>query len=247
MDKEIVRELQETCFEVFETVIPLLKMGMSEFDLAEIIRRELRKRGIIDFWYDVPIFVLFGQRRFLDIASENYPTKSPHKDTYLKSGEPIYIDIHPQDHATKIWGDWNSMLVFHPRKGIDDEQVAFLEEIREIQREGFSHLRSTMTAADVAKYYLNEFEKHAIVLSDVRNNVGHSMHSGPKLPEKRLFLEKKVNKQLGSKIYAIEPGGYRNKKSSEGIVVGRFEECVFIPKEGKTIILGSQKLLPLIA
>jgi hypothetical protein len=243
---QIVSHLQQMCWEIFATSVQVLKTGISEYDYAELLRKEFKKKKIVSFWYDVPIFVLFGTTRFLDIASKDYQIKSPHKSVFLQEGDPIYIDFHPQDADTKLWGDWNSMVVFHPRVGRDDEQIAFLEEVRDIQRKGFLHLRATMNASDIANYYVNEFEKHDIILSDVRNNVGHSMHSGPKLPEKRLFLENGMQKPLGDEIYAIEPGGYRKKRLGKGIVVGRFEECVLVTQREPAIILGSQKLLPLV-
>ena len=63
------------------------------------------------------------------------------------------------DTKTKIWGDWSSTVVFHPRRGIDDEQVAFLKEFRGIQRNGIAHITSETTGAEVAIYYLMRITK----------------------------------------------------------------------------------------
>lgn len=242
----IITNLQMGCYEAYSNIVSRLQQGINELEVEKLIRLEMAKKGITEYWYDVPIIVTFGTKRFLDIANKDYAIKRPKLDVHLQVGDPIYIDIHPQDTKTKLWGDWNSMSVFNPRKGVDDEQVSFLDEVRTIQREGIERLRSDMTASDIASFYFTEFEKRSVVLSDARNNVGHSMHAGPKLPEKRTFLEKGFQKILGEGIYAIEPGGYRAKKSGDGIVVARFEECVYIPEEGKSKLLGILEELPLV-
>jgi Xaa-Pro aminopeptidase len=247
-DKIIITDkLQTACYEAFSSIVAKLQSGMSELEIAKKIREALKQKKISEYWYDVPIFVIIGADRFFDIAKRNYPAKSPHPDIFLQEGDPIYIDIHPRDTTTKIWGDWNSMVVFRPGSETDEEQVSFLEEVRKIHRKGIEKFNSCMTAADVAEYYFSEFEKRTITLSDVRNNVGHSMHSGPKLPEKRTFLEKGNNTVLSEGIYAIEPGGYRKKKSGKGFVIGRFEDAIYIPKSGNAKLLGKSELLPLVS
>jgi Xaa-Pro aminopeptidase len=241
----ITTSLQSACYESFAAVMTKLEIGMSETKIADLLHKEMTEKGINEYWYDVPIFALIGADRFFEIANKDYKAKSPHKNVYLQVGDPVYIDIHPQDTVKKIWGDWNSMLVFRAREGIDDEELAFLEEIRDIQRKSFSLLNAQMTAADVAIHFITEYEKRNITLSDVRNTVGHSMHYGPKLPEKRIFLEKNNNTVLGEGLFAIEPGGYRKKNSGKGYLVGRFEEVVFIPKNGNARLLGIDKPLAL--
>jgi Xaa-Pro aminopeptidase len=243
----ITAKLQSACYEAFFSVVSKLQVGMSESEIAKMVRDAMAQKGITEYWYDVPIFTLIGVDRFFSIAKNDYGTKSPQAEKKLHEGDPIYIDIHPQDTKTKIWGDWNSMLVFHPRSGIDEEQIAFLDEVRTIQRKGIEKLTSSMTAADIANYFFTEFAERNIILTDVRNTVGHSMHSGSKLPEKRTFLEKGNHQVLGEGLYAIEPGGYRKRKSGEGFVVGRFEDCVYIPKSGNARLLGKTGFLPLVS
>src|SRR3989344_4764261 len=123
---KIVSELQKKSADVFKVVARSLQVGMSEADIAKLIRTEYEKRGVVDFWYDVPIIVLVGVQRFIKAANSDYTTKSPSASYTLSEGDTLYVDLHPRDSRTELWGDWNTMAVFHPRKDIDDEQVNFL-------------------------------------------------------------------------------------------------------------------------
>ncbi len=69
------------------------------------------------------------------------------------------------------------------------------------------------------------------------NNVGHSIHAGPKIKAQRIWLDEDNNAPLGEGIFTIEPGGFRNKKEGIGIVVGRFEDCIYISPDGKAVLL----------
>lgn len=244
---QIVSNLQQTASNVFKGVAPFLKVRMNELEIAELIKEEFKKCGIIDFWYNVPIIVLIGTERFMTGANSDYAAKNPSKNCLLKKGDVIYIDMHPQDSETGLWGDWNTMVVFQPRKGTDDEQVTFLEEMREIHREGISKLTPNMMGADIMSYYLDAYKNNGITpILGEKPDIGHTIHEGLKVNAHRLLLNTENTTPIGGYIYAIEPAGSRPKKSGDGIVVGRFEECVYIPKEGNSVLLGSQELLPLV-
>lgn len=243
---KVVSELQKQSVNVFKEVSQSLRVGMSEQDIAALIKAKYEKRGIIDFWYDVPIIVLIGVERFLDAANADYTTKSPSASHVLNEGDMLYVDLHPRDSKTGLWGDWDTMAIFQPRKGIDDEQVAFLEEIREIHRDGIAKLTPNMTGADVVNYYLEEYKKRGInLIIGEKPDVGHTIHEGKKTDTKRLLLTAENTTPISGYVYAIEPGGARQKKSGARVVVGRFEESVYIPKDSPAIILGSQELLPM--
>lgn len=242
-----VSQLQQASANVFKNVVFSLKVGMSELEIAELLKLEFKNRNISEFWYDVPIIVLIGTQRFITGANSDYATKSPSKEYLLKEGDILYIDMHPQDSKTGLWGDWNSMVIFHPRKGIDDEQVNFLVEMRKIHREGISKFTPTMTGADIMSDYFDAYKNTGITpILGEKPDVGHTIHEGPKVNAHRLLLNMKNNTPIGGYVYAIEPAGFRPKKSGDGIVVGRFEECVYIPKEGNAVLLGSQELLSLV-
>lgn len=244
---EIVSNLQKTSVDVFNTVIQKLEVGLSEADIAELVRIEFEIRGIEEFWYNIPQNVLIGVERFqIGTTSSDYTIKAPSKKVFLNEGSVVFIDISPMDPKTKLWGDWASMAVFHPRKKKDDEQVYFLEEMRAIHRNGITKITSKTTGADVANYYLKIFNQKGITLLDVKNNVGHSLHEGAKNKAQRVWLDQENTNPLGEGVFTVEPGGILQKESRKQILAGRFEECIYIPKEGAAIILGSKELVPLI-
>ena len=244
-----VDRLQKISQDIYLKTITSLATEMTEADIAESVRTEFRKKGINYFWYDVPISVLIGEDRFLTMAEKDYRIKSPSADVKLQRGNTIHIDMDLMD-AEGNWGDFSATSVFQPKSEIDYEKASFLTLIQKIQREGIKHLTSQTTASQVARWYINKFKEENITLLDVRNTVGHSIHSGSKKypdgREKRMFLEEKNETPLGEGVYAIEPGGFRKSIVGNGFVVGRFEDCVYIPPSGKPLILGNYDFLPVV-
>ncbi len=234
---EIVGRLQSACTAVFESVVSNLQAGMSETHVAEMIRNSLRQYGINNYWYDVPIFVLFGANRFKTIATTDYSLKSPTVNSVLTEGSPVYVDIHPMDTETGIWGDWNSMVVFQPRPGLDNEELSFLREMRQLQRNVMAQITAETTGAEVLQACAEAFQQTNTTLQDSRNNVGHSMHDGPKVKANRVWLDQENVAPLGEGIFAVEPGGIRTGKNGETLVA-RFEDCIYIPKTGHARVLG---------
>lgn len=243
----IVSNLQQISADVFKKATTSLQVGMSEVDIANLVKLEFRKKGIEEFWYDIPQNVLIGVERFKEgTTTTDYEIKKPSKDIFLKEDLPVFVDLSPVDPQTKQWGDWSSTVVFHPKQVRDNEQLTFLEELRQIHRQGITLITSKTTGSEVINHYLKEFNKRGITLLDVRNNVGHSIHAGSKNQAQRIWLDNNNKNQFGEGIYAIEVGGFRiGKKGKRKTVVGRFEECIYIPKEGSAILLGSNELISL--
>jgi hypothetical protein len=103
-----------------------------------------------------------------------------------------------------------------------------------------------MTGAAIMQWYLDTYKKRGIIpLLAEKPDMGHTIHKGAKVDAKRLLITPENTSLLGGSLYAVEPAGYREKKSKDGIVVARFEECVSIPKVGASYRLGSKELVPL--
>lgn len=244
-DVAITARLQKLCFDSYVQISSKLKSGMNELDIADKLMKVLSEKGIDEYWYDIPIFVLIGPARFKDMGNSDYVVKSPSPQVLLKEGSIIYIDMHPMDTDSGRWGDWNTMAVFHPSEK-DREQVDFLKLVRDMLHDGIRKISSQWKGSDVFDYYLHRFKENNITLLDARNNVGHSMHARVKEMSDRKYLDRNNQSLLAGGIYAIEPGGFRSRQNGNGIVVGRFEECVFIPEHGNAVLLGYKKLLPLV-
>jgi len=238
---EITDWMQAQCAQAYLTAASSLRPGISETAIAEAIRAQLAQSGIQDFWYDVPIHVLIGIDRFVQLAASDYAVKSPSEHVTLREHMPFFIDIHPR-HESGRWGNFAATGLFRPQ---DDEAVGFLELMQSIQREGIRRLTPDQTGAEVARWFAGRFARHQIEHLDVRANFGHSMGAGLKSKYARLFLDESNDLPIGGGIYGIEPGGLR--RNAAGQVIARFEDCVYIPPDGRpAVILGRQQPVPLV-
>jgi hypothetical protein len=238
---EITDDMQRRCVQAYLTVATSLRAGMSEAAIARALHNELQAHGITDYWYDIPILVLVGVERFMDSVLADYAAKSPSQGITLQAHTPLFIDIHPR-HASGRWGNFAASGVFQPDDG---EQVALLEQMQRIEREGIQHLTAQLTGADVARWFAQQFRQAGIEHLDVRANFGHSMGAGQKGDYQRLFLDETNNTPIGGSIYGIEPGGVRRDSAGRVTAFARFEECVYIPPAGgPAALLGAHDPLP---
>src|SRR5206468_2221143 len=134
---EITTNLQRACNHALVAVTNQLKNGMSEYKIAHDLYGSLEQQGIKEFWYSIPIMVLIGNDRFCKMADENYETKEPSEDVRLDTGQPIFIDIHPRDKASKRWGNFARTIIVDP---IDEEQIKFLALMHQIELDGINNL-----------------------------------------------------------------------------------------------------------
>lgn len=236
-------EMQRQCAHAYVTVASGLRAGMSETEIARALRNELRAAGVTDFWYDIPIVVLVGIPRFMQMILADYGVKSPSEQVALQANTPFFVDIHPR-HASGRWGNFAASGIYRPAGG---EQVAFLEQMQRIHREGIRQLTPRQTGAEVARWFGQLFQQYGIEHLDVRANFGHSMGAGLKSDYQRLFLDEHNDAPIGGYIYGIEPGGVRRSSAGQVIAVARFEDCVYIPPgAGQPVLLGRQEPAPVV-
>lgn len=245
---EKVNNLQNLSYKIYLQTINNIKEGMNEVEIAAIITKLCREKGIENFWYDVSVMVLVGEERFLEMVGD-YQTKSPSDSHCLRSGDTLHIDLTPMDKEG-FWGDFSASCIFQPRTDLDFEKVEFLKLVRKIQRDGIKHITAETACRNITAWYLEKFKDNDITLVDVRNTVGHSMHQGakkfPNGREKRVFLDLNNTNSLKEGIFAIEPGGYRKSRLDKNkIVVGRFEDCIYV-SSGAALLLGHKKEIPYI-
>jgi Metallopeptidase family M24 len=239
----ITTSMQRNCIETYLAVANTLESGMSEADIAERVRQELKNRGYSRYWYTISILVLIGPVRFLQMADPDYSAKNPSKNVFLQEGDTFFIDMHPMHIPSGCWGNFGATGLY--RSVEDFEQITFLNEMQFIQMESIRGFKPEITARDVSVYFQGIFQERAIELVDVRFNIGHAMQRGPKRwTRKSFFLDENNYRPIGNRILGIEPGGKRNRRSGKGIVVARFEQCVYMPENSSPIILGHTGTIP---
>lgn len=240
-----VESLQGKCVISYNELLPLLKEGMSEVEINHILINILQKKDVQSYWYEVGVMVLINESRFRDMQNKDYAFKSPSETIVLKRGDPIFIDFHPMDE-NGIWADFSSMCIYKPSED-DQEKVSYLELVYTIHMEGIRKFKSTMTFADIFKRYQDAYKEHDMEIEDARHTVGHTLDTGSKYDnnkiDKRKFLDIDNHELISDLILAIEPGGCKHNKRNN-ILVGRYEDCVYIPKSGIPIILGRKNKLP---
>ena len=237
---EITRILQEQSINAYRGVTASLRPDLSEKGIAQAIIAELKAAGITEFWYDIPVLVLIGERRIRQLAESGYTQKKPREEIVLRENTLFFIDIHPR-HSSGRWGNFAATGVYEPA---DDQVIAFLKGLQHIQEECIKGLSPTMTGNDVATWFQMRFQQQNIELLDVRHNFGHNMGFGPKNSYQRLFLDEHNSKPIGGQIWGIEPGGIHRHLSNSGVLMGRFEDCVHVPLNGPPSTLGRDSPIP---
>jgi Xaa-Pro aminopeptidase len=235
--------MQRQCVQAYLAVTANLRAGMSEAEIARAVQAELQAAGIADFWYDIPIVVFVGVERFMQSVLADYAVKSPSEHITLQANTPFFVDIHPR-HQTGRWGNFAACGIYQPAGG---EQVELLERMQHTHHEGIARLRAEHTGADVARWFLDQFQANNIEHVDVRANFGHSMGAGSKRDYTRLFLDESNTTAIGGTIYGIEPGGVRRNAAGQVIAFARFEDCVYVPRDDEhPPLLGGHGLLPVV-
>jgi Xaa-Pro aminopeptidase len=239
---QVVSRLQRACATAFTEVMSTLTPGKTEQEIADALRRHLANQGLTQHWYDVPFVVLIGVERFrIGLTTPDYTIKAPSPDVRLEAGLTLHADFSPMDPDTGIWGDWSSTCIFRPTTSAHSQQLAFLETMRRLHRKGITLITAQTTGAEVAEYFLDRFAGLGVQLADVRDNVGHSIHAGPKSQANRTWLDLQNNHPLGPGIFTVEPGGI----TEDDHLVARFEECIHIPESGPATVVDSGPMVPL--
>jgi hypothetical protein len=238
---DITRILQEQTINTYMSVTASLKPNLSEKAIAQAIIAELKAAGVTEFWYDIPILVLIGERRILQLAQTGYTQKKPQEEIILRENTLFFVDIHPR-HSSGRWGNFAATGIYEPA---DDQVITFLKGLQHIQEECIKMLSPTMAGKDVAVWFQKKFQQQNIELLDVRRNFGHNMGFGPKNSYQRLFLDEHNPQPIGGQIWGIEPGGIHRHPSKSGVLIGRFEDCVHVPLNGSPSTLGRDSPIPI--
>lgn len=242
--KEVVEgvdNMLNACLRAYLQVASSLREGMTEHETASLVVEELKGGQVTDFWYDIPVLVLFGTKRFLQMVEPDYAVKRPSVDVKLKPSDPFFIDMHPR-HKGGQWGNFAATGLF---RSANQAEFEFLNLVQAIQQEGIETITAETTGRDLAQWFDNAFMQRDIELLDVRGNYGHSMGQGAKAHYRRLFLDNSNSMPMAGGIYGIEPGGIQRLPDGK-VLVARFEDCVYVSAlSGRAQLLGRTEALPI--
>lgn len=166
---------------------------------------------------------------------------NPHCVGYgpLKAGEPIVLDIFPQDLETGYWGDLTRTVV----KGSPSPAlVRMYQAVKQVQAEALGAIRSGVRSASIHQRVVTGFEKLGFenrltdgiaegFIHGTGHGVGLEIHEGPSLGRSEAVLR-------AGHVVTVEPGLYYTDLG--GI---RIEDTVVVTRQGCDVLATCPKQL----
>ena len=109
--------VQDIALRVLRDIVPFIKSGNKECNVADVCAQLLEQYGAKDCWYhDVPALVLVGERTTLSVSGTDYKPS----DVAIGANDLVTIDLSPMING--FWGDCarsyivNPAVLGHPKK-----------------------------------------------------------------------------------------------------------------------------------
>mgnify|MGYP006432167547 CR=1 FL=1 len=197
---------------LFDLLHTWIEPGLTEEELARILRAELESRGEAQAFCPL---VLFGERTALPHA--------PSGQRIMEEGDPVLVDM-----GVKIAGYCSDLTrMFFCGEG-REELVKLYDLSKQASARAFKQLepgKSVQEVANVAKKFLSE-QGHA---DHLRHGLGHgvglNVHEEP-----RLSVKSGETLEPGM-VVTLEPGIY-----IDGVGGGRIEHMALVTEEGARIL-----------
>jgi methionine aminopeptidase len=196
--------------------------GMSEEDIANLCVNLLELEGITETWYyDVPAFVLAGDRSIISVSGRDY---TPSSDVRLSQGDILTVDLSPSLNGR--WGDcarsfcvgldrYNALI----QDGMDAEH--------ELHRKLLAWVTPDKSFNDLYEYMNEEIAFLGFENLDFAGNLGHSVELSRK---DRIYVESGNLKLLSDvSLFTFEPH-IRKPGSQVGV---KHENIYYFDDEGK--------------
>jgi Xaa-Pro aminopeptidase len=229
------QHVQDIALRVLRDVVPFIREGSTEREVAGACTELLKQYGAEDCWYyGVPALVLVGERTVLSMSGRDYqPT-----DLAIRTTDLVTIDLSPMVNG--CWGDcarsyimeagtvipsWKSPLFSH---GIAAQKKLHATMMEIATPESSMHeLYSLMNQA---------IEKMGYKNLDYRSNLGHSIEA--RLDDRRFIAANNFSKLGECELFTFEP-----HICLTGDRWGFKLENIYYYEGGKAKPLGSPELL----
>ena len=204
----------ELASEAIEVILPSVRVGQTELDVAAALERELRVRG--SEWHPFPTIVASGPRSAL-----------PHAHTTTRAveqGDWLLLDFGAQ--VDGYCADITRTVVVGGRA--DDRQRHIYELVREAQGQAIANMRPGMTGREIdalARSVIEEGGFGDAFGHSLGHGLGLEVHEGPTLGWSN---DKAVPENA---VVTVEPGVYL---ADWGGV--RIEDDVQVTKEGGVVL-----------
>jgi len=220
---KLITEAARIADEAFQSILPLLKPGMSELDLAGELEYRLRKGGSEKLPFD--IIVASGERSALP-----HGVASPR---IIREGEPVTVDFGA------VYGGYCSDMTRTFIFGTPSpKQQEIYDTVLQGQEMALSSIKPGQKASDadaVVRGYFQQLGYGEFFGHGLGHGVGLEVHELPTLsPKGESLLKEEMVFTLEPGIYIEGWGGVR----IEDMVVMRSDGVQNLTKTGKSFIIG---------
>ena len=188
---QAIREAAQLAGEALAALLPGIRVGQREIEVAARLEFELRSRG--SEWHPFPTIVASGARSALPHAHTG--------DREIEAGDWLLLDFGAQ--VDGYCADITRTVVVG--RSADDRQQTIYELVREAQQHAIRHLRAGMTGREA-----DGLARSVIEARGFGDSFGHSLGHGLGLEvheEPRLSRSNETALPRGA-VVTVEPGVY---------------------------------------
>lgn len=228
--------VQNIALRVLRDIVPFIKVGNTEDQVAGECTRLLEQHGARDSWYhNIPALVLVGERTTLSVSGRVY---QPSKVVTIRTEDLVTIDLSPS--VDGFWGDCARSYIVASGEVATSGKTAALDYGLRAERALHALMKEFVTpetSMDKLYNYINQaIEDLGYRNLDFRGNLGHSIE---RHTDDRRYIEAGNQDRLGDcKLFTFEPHICRTDDAW-----GFKLENIYYFKDGNAVPLGSPQLL----
>lgn len=193
MDISRYQYIQSIALKTLVDIRPFIYAGATEKSIVENCIKLLEKAGIIGCWYyNVPAFVLAGDRSSISISGKQYEPS----DIPIRERDVVTIDLSPEQDG--YWGDCARTYIVEKGAVTDAPNVPEFTEGINAEKKLHAFMESIVTPSltmhDLHKQANAKIEELGYVNLDFKSNLGHSIE---KHIDQRRYIEFGNQTRLG--------------------------------------------------
>ncbi len=227
--------VQNIALRVLREIVPFIKAGSTECNVAEACTQLLQQHGAEGCWYhNVPAMVLVGERTTLSVSGRDYQPS----DVAIRTNDLVTIDLSPM--VDDCWGDCARSYIVESGNVVPPDKSSTLDYGKNAERElhaFFKDIATPRTSMHELYCVINQsIENMGYKNLDFRGNLGHSIE---KHMDDRRYIEQDNQTKLGDcDFFTFEPHICRVND-----MWGFKMENIYYFDDDKAVPLGSPELL----
>ena len=194
--------VQNIALRVLRDIVPFIKAGNAECNVADVCTQLLRQYGAIDCWYhNVPAMVLVGERTTLSVSGRDYQPS----DVAIRTNDLVTIDLSPM--VNDCWGDCARSYIVESGSVVPPERSSALDHGKNTEKELHALMKEVATPKtsmhELYSVINQSIENMGYKNLDFHGNLGHSIE---KHLDDRRYIEQNNQTKLGDcDLSTLEP------------------------------------------